>query len=62
MIETGLLQNLVGYKDAVPGAHVISITAGEDSISEVIEISMQVDPEQADLYWCCQILANPGNS
>ena len=48
MIETGLLQNLAGYKDAVLGAHVISITAGEDGVSEVIEICMPVGQEQAD--------------
>ncbi len=47
-LETGILQNLVGYKDDVLGALVIKITAGEDSVSEVIEISIPVNPELVD--------------
>lgn len=48
MIGTGLLHNLAGYKDALSGPLIIAITAGEDGVSEVIEIRMPVDPELTD--------------
>jgi len=46
--ETGVLQNIFGYQGDVLGAEVTSVTATADNTSEVIEISVPVDPELVD--------------
>jgi len=48
LLETGVLQNVTGYKGDVLGAEIISVTTAADSTSEVIEISVPIDPELAD--------------
>lgn len=47
-LETGILRNVTGYKGDVLGAEIISVTAAADNSSEIIEISVPVDPELAD--------------
>lgn len=47
-VETGVLQNVIGYRGDVLGAEVISIYASEDDLSQIIELSIPVDPDLAD--------------
>ena len=48
VLETGLLQNVTGYRGDVLGAEIISIRLDEKSLEELIEISIPLDPELAD--------------
>ena len=48
VLETGLLKNVTGYQGDVLGAEVVSVTTTDDGLSEVIEISIPIDPELAD--------------
>lgn len=47
-LETGILLNVIGYQGDVLGAEVISVTTAADNSSEIIEISVPVDPELSD--------------
>ena len=47
-LETGILQRVDGYKGDVLGAEVVSVIAGENGASDVIELSIPIDPELAD--------------
>lgn len=48
VLETGLLQNVAGYRGDVLGAEIISVTLDEKSLTELTEISIPLDPELAD--------------
>lgn len=48
IVETGVLQNIVGYKGDVLGAEVISIVTDEANQLEVIELIVPIDPDLAD--------------
>ena len=48
VLETGLLINVTGYQGDVLGAEVISVTTSGDGLSELIGISIPIDPELAD--------------
>jgi len=47
-LETGVLQNVIGYRGDVLGAEVISVFASEDDLWEIIELSIPIDPNLAD--------------
>jgi len=47
-LETGVLQNIVGFEGNLLGAEIISVVADENSNLEKIEISVPVDPELVD--------------
>jgi hypothetical protein len=48
VLETGLLKNVTGYQGDVLGAEVILVTTTDDGLSELIEISIPIDPDLAD--------------
>jgi len=48
VLETGLLKNVAGHQGDVLGAEVTSVTITDDGRSELIEVSIPVDPELAD--------------
>ena len=47
-VETGVLQNVIGYRGDVLGAEVVSIFVSEDDLWEIIELSIPIDPDLAD--------------
>jgi hypothetical protein len=47
-LDTGVLQNVSGYRGDVLGAEVVSISAGEDDLTQIIELSVPIDPDLAD--------------
>ena len=48
ILETGVLREVTGYKGDVLGAEVLSISTGEDNVSQIIELSVPIDPDLAD--------------
>ena len=48
VIETGILQNAVGFTDVVLGAEVIAITPAENN-TLVIDVVIPVNPDDVDL-------------
>lgn len=48
IFETGVLRNVTGYKGDVLGAEVISVSADADNLSEIIELTVPIDPDLAD--------------
>jgi len=48
ILETGVLLDVTGYKGDVLGAEVLSISTGEDNVSQIIELSVPIDPDLAD--------------
>lgn len=48
VFETGILKNVAGYQGDVLGAEIVSVTITDDGLSELIEISIPLDPELAD--------------